>query len=496
MERSDRRMNQTLGLRKLAGEYIKTCCEEGWEDGPSRSGMETSVWKKPSCVASDAQVRKVARRKPPSDTARAASWYLAARAVSDGGFLLATFLTWASDATQLGFFHTEVLCQCLVFFPFLFGFLSVWLTVIVTVENYIRICKPFTVQKFCNVPIAKRAILGLTIMGLLLYNYPLWTTKVFVQAGYDNMTHVWCQSDHGFAEIMRWLTFWDMLITLVIPSIVIIVLMAAITCSLISSLKRQSRLSAGSRLQPAGAPPRASSRSNSSPQAKVTRMLFAVSFFFIVLNGPSHIIRMKMAVLDLLGRVQTQAPSVEEKLQVIFQIMYYSSFAVNLVIYLIFGDNFRRQFVQTYLWPCLGLCGKRRSNRPGGGGCGAFSEMTALSTVRLEEMDARPDEQAALLDTPARGQGTPQGNQGKTGTVGPNHGVSELPGPQGTAVYMGQPDGNRNNGGVGGSSPYRHQENGYTDLADNKDETDVQAHVYGNDVYQGDDYSALTSSNV
>ncbi|GFS21175.1 somatostatin receptor type 4 [Elysia marginata] len=205
------------------------------------------------------------------------NWYLAARAVSDGGFLLATFLTWASDAFKLGFFHTDVFCQFLVFFPFLFGFLSVWLTVVVTVENYIRICKPFTVQKFCNVPIAKRAILSLTIVGLLLYNYPLWTTKVFVESGYDNTTHIWCRSDDVFAEMLRWLTFWDMFITLVVPSVVIIVLMAAITCSLITSLKRQTRLNggpAGSRTQSGGATSRSNPRSNSSPQAKVRILHF------------------------------------------------------------------------------------------------------------------------------------------------------------------------------------------------------------------------------
>ena len=140
--------------------------------------------------------------------------------------------------------------------------------------------------------------------------------------------------------------------------------------------------------------------------------------------------------------------------------MYYSSFAVNLVIYLIFGDNFRKQFCESYLSPCLRLCGK---TRPSTRGCGACSEMTAMSTVRMEEIDARPDEQAALLDASAptlRMVETPALNNG-------------LP------AYTGQKENN--------ASPGTPQENGHRDVPD---------HIYENDVYQGEDYSALTSSNV
>ncbi|KAK3752484.1 hypothetical protein RRG08_032775 [Elysia crispata] len=387
------------------------------------------------------------------------SWYLAARAVSDGGFLLATFLMWASDATKLGYFHTDFLCQLLVFFPYLFGFLSVWLTVVVTVENYIRICKPFTVHKYCSVPIAKRIILGLILVGLILYNYPLWTSKVFVEHGVDNTTHFWCRADWGFAEVLRWLTLSDMLVTLVIPSLVIIILMVAITCSLVSALKRQIRLTrggAGSRLQTEEAKSKTCQRSSSSPQAKVTRMLFAVSFFFIVLNGPSHIIRMKMAVLDLLGRLEVHTPSVEEKLQVIFQIMYYSSFAVNLVIYLIFGDNFRKQFQEMYLSSCLALFWKTgQSNR----GCGLCSRLTATPIVHLEMLDERPEEQAELIGTP------PSSNRASVKPA--------------ITSYSGHTD---NNGFF-----LSQQQNGKKTL---------HAHLYNSEEYQGSDPSELLSSDV
>ena len=41
--------------------------------------------------------------------------------------------------------------QLVVFSSYVFGFLSVWLVVFITLENYIRICHPFSVARFCTV---------------------------------------------------------------------------------------------------------------------------------------------------------------------------------------------------------------------------------------------------------------------------------------------------------------------------------------------------------
>ncbi|XP_055867883.1 cholecystokinin receptor type A-like [Biomphalaria glabrata] len=325
------------------------------------------------------------------------SWYLAARSVSDSGFLIFNFLSWLSETFSLNFIHLAGMCQVFVFFTYLFSFLSVWLTVVVTLENYVRICRPFSVQKFCNTLIARNTILVLVSVGILLYNFPFWV-NVSVATSYGNSTLVWCKFKDEFKAFMKAVLFVDTLTTLVVPSILIVVLMVAITFSLIKSLKRQSRLQGvGSRSActngETGGGGR--SRSKSSPQAKVTRMLFAVSFFFILLNGPSHFIRAYRVFLPVnptpvnqtSADHQTLSPGVEEQAQVFCEMIYYLCFAVNLVIYLTFGRSFRKQFKETYFSYCL------RHNSPSG-----CSEMTAMSTVRLEEIENRNEDQAALIE--------------------------------------------------------------------------------------------------
>ncbi|CAL1530259.1 unnamed protein product [Lymnaea stagnalis] len=196
---------------------------------------------------------------------------------------------------------------------------------------------------------------------------------------------------------MKWYAIADTFTTLIIPSLLIIALMVAITFSLIKSLKRQSRLQGASRSAgpngDAGGTGR-STRSRSSPQAKVTRMLFAVSFFFLLLNGPSHFIRAYFVFDGLVhpnkytSGAQIHMPTAAQQVQVMCEIIFYLCFAVNLIIYLTCGDSFRKQFKDTYFSFCF------RRNSPGG-----CSEMTAMSTVRLEEMDNRNEDQTALIET-------------------------------------------------------------------------------------------------
>ncbi|BFZ06044.1 hypothetical protein BsWGS_09083 [Bradybaena similaris] len=114
-------------------------------------------------------------------------------------------------------------------------------------------------------------------------------------------------------------------------------------------------------------------------------MLFAVSFFFILLNGPSHVIRMKMVIVEFLGSAHG-GPSVEEQVQVVAQFIYHLSFAVNLIIYLTCGDNFRKKFRESY----FPFCVSHRSSKD-------YSEMTALSIVKTDDTEHRTEHQTALI---------------------------------------------------------------------------------------------------
>ena len=61
---------------------------------------------------------------------------------------------------------------------------------------------------------------------------------------------------------------------------------------------------------------KSSSRKTSSPQAKVTKLLFAVSCTFLLLSLPSHIVRLRVVMLIMVEQ-RSMTPNVDQMLQVI-----------------------------------------------------------------------------------------------------------------------------------------------------------------------------------
>ncbi|XP_048247253.1 thyrotropin-releasing hormone receptor-like isoform X2 [Haliotis rufescens] len=311
------------------------------------------------------------------------SLYLAARSLSDTGFLLSLLATWIGDATTFQLYHRDGMCQIVLFLTYFCGFLSVWLVVLITVENYIRICHPFTVGRFCTVQKAKGFIFGLSVTGVVLYHFPLWISAVLDYPGGKR----YCNYIQKYVTITRMFTYGDMFLTLVIPSIAIILLMVGITYSLITSLKRQKRLKQNSERVKSQRPNgKKSGGSSSSPQAKVTKMLSAVSFIFLVLNLPSHAVRLRVVILTYEG--EPQQPNIDQMLQVIFQILYYLSFAVNLGVYLACGDNFRKVFLDKYVSCVLRSKYMRRKSEV---------SHTSFTNIRLEATEPMKEEETSLI---------------------------------------------------------------------------------------------------
>ncbi|KAI0209000.1 hypothetical protein LSAT2_006305 [Lamellibrachia satsuma] len=99
-------------------------------------------------------------------------------------------------------------------------------------------------------------------------------------------------------------------------------------------------------------------------------MLLAVSTTFVLLNLPSHAIRVHSFIVGLID--STYRPSRELLvLQEVSTLVYYCNFAVNFFLYSLCGDNFRKA-----LWSLGTKCRYRADRRSY---CQRY-KMTATST--------------------------------------------------------------------------------------------------------------------
>lgn len=259
------------------------------------------------------------------------SLYLAARAISDTGFLLCIFILWLQHL-RIPLIHTQGVCQVEIFLSYLCGFLSVWFIVWVTVENYYRICHPFKVSAFCTVKKAMFMIMLTSLIGCMIYSFSTWTNGIIIKNQKS-----YCFMIQRFEIINTALTYVDCLITLAIPSAIILLITGRIIYSIMKTYRKR------------GADMR---KGSGQLQTKVTRMLFWVSFTFLVLNIPSHIVRLR-AVVELMTKQTTDSSPTIYLIQHILQMIYYLSFAVNFFIYISLGPSFRNTFLEIFCKPCL-----------------------------------------------------------------------------------------------------------------------------------------------
>lgn len=265
-----------------------------------------------------------------SQTKTSCSLYLAARSLSDTGFLISLFCIWLGDM-KVNAFKPPGMCQIVLFLSYVCAFLSVWFIVAVTFENYVRICLPMQVNVYCTTRQARIIIITVISFSVLLYSFTLWITASILSP--TGMTI--CQPYLEYEDIYQYFIYIDVVVTLVIPTLITIFLMLPITVSLIESFRRQARLSKKSS--------RPVERRHTA-QSIVTKMLFCVSLSFIILSLPSHVIRLELTISTFVKQETSLIEYTTTAIKYIFETIYNLSFAINFMIYLLFGEKFRTDF--------------------------------------------------------------------------------------------------------------------------------------------------------
>lgn len=160
---------------------------------------------------------------------RSSSYYLAALAVADFGFLFSILLVWSNEYLGVELFHREGWCQALVYLSSVCGFLSVWLIVAFTVERFIAVQYPLHRPTMCTVARAKTIVTCITLFALGVNCYTFFTAGI-VEATKGVRE---CGMFEDYRETMHVINIIDSLVTLIIPLVCIVVMNVMITRNLI-----------------------------------------------------------------------------------------------------------------------------------------------------------------------------------------------------------------------------------------------------------------------
>lgn len=212
------------------------------------------------------------------------SFYLAALAISDTGFLVSLLIAWL-NMVGVGIFNRPGYCQFFVYLPTLCSFLSVWFVVSFTVERFVAVRYPLRRQSMCTVARAKTIIVFLTLLGLVLCSPVLWFSSPRLTSRNSTICNL-AEDWESWASVFN---VADTVLTFVLPFTVIVVLnglivrsvwrLAGIRRTLTSSMRRTNYSASGG------------SSTASASQTKITKMLLIVSSAFLCFNLPAYVMR-------------------------------------------------------------------------------------------------------------------------------------------------------------------------------------------------------------
>ncbi|XP_058793250.1 thyrotropin-releasing hormone receptor [Phymastichus coffea] len=253
------------------------------------------------------------------------SFYLAALAVSDTGFLASIFVAWLGLSwTNVQIMNKQGFCQFFVYLTNVCSFLSAWFVVAFTLERFVAVCYPLHRQWICTVNRAKLLLSGVTFAGLVL------CSPVLVYSGprlMDNTTREQCHIEEGWDSVASAVNYLDTILTFALPFCIIFVLNSLIVKTVwrVDSVRTS--------LKACG-----STRDSPQPihQSKVTKMLLIVSSVFFCLNLPAYAMR-AYAFLQ----PDNSATELEVLIQRACNLLFNTNFGISFGLYCASGQNFR-----------------------------------------------------------------------------------------------------------------------------------------------------------
>lgn len=164
---------------------------------------------------------------------RSSSYYLAALAVADFGFLSVLLIVHFSFNGVVEIYNRPGWCQTFVYVSTVCSTLSVWLIVAFTVERFIAVQYPLQRPHICTVARAKIIVTVLSLVALTSQAYIFWIAGIINVHGVDE-----CEMIPDYHDFMKIINFIDTIVTLIGPVILIVTMNTMIARNLLQFRKR------------------------------------------------------------------------------------------------------------------------------------------------------------------------------------------------------------------------------------------------------------------
>ncbi|GBP60918.1 FMRFamide receptor [Eumeta japonica] len=203
--------------------------------------------------------------------------------------------------------------------------MSVYLTLVVTIERWVAVCRPFRARALCTAARARWYVLG-TAAFALLYNAPKFL-EVSVERIEDDGEFVYCITASSFRSGL-YVTIYIHWMYLVVMYALPFTALAALNVCIVRQVRRASR-------------ERARLSRSQRRELSLTTMLFAVVLVFFVCNLLPLVINTCESFFD--GQLERLDPLIKTS-----NLLVMINSSVNFVIYVIFGDKFKRVFLEMF----------------------------------------------------------------------------------------------------------------------------------------------------
>ncbi len=241
-----------------------------------------------------------------------------------------------------------------VIFMQVFLLTSIWLTVMLAVERYIAICRPFLATKICTVTRARIIIIGIYVFALMCRLPNFWEHKVVTYADPLTNTSLTFIMETDFAYDPNYMTVYPWFMDGVVASMLPFILLLMLNVRLIWEVRKSTQYIQRNLMVDGAA------NCVQKEELQITIMLISVIIVFFLCQAPYVIYTAIASINSYSSSTGITSSQTFMLFKAITKLLLTLKSAINFIIYCWFSEKFWATLKQIF---CMQRCMPRKRKR-------------------------------------------------------------------------------------------------------------------------------------